>query len=95
MRCLDDCHNYELVSEMGDWVQFLRFYKMEEDGIKIDGITNEEVLEVLIHRLKGLNKKFPCEENDMAIKNLEGALVWLNLRTQDRIERRVEGTHVR
>jgi hypothetical protein len=95
MRCKDDFHIYELGSELGSEVQYLKFYRIREDGVKIDGVTNEEVLEVLIHRLKGLNKKFPCEENDMAIKNLEGALVWLNLRTQDRIERRVEGTHVR
>lgn len=95
MRCWDDCHNYELGTEMGSTSQFLKFYKMTEDGAKIDGVTNEEVLEVLIHRLKGLNKKAPCAENNHAIMNLEGALVWLRLRTQDRIERGVEGTHVR
>lgn len=95
MRCLENLHYYELITEMGEETQFLGFYEIREDGTKIDGVTNEEVLEVLIHRIKGLNKKQPCTENDMAIKNLEGALVWLNLRTRDRIERRVEGTHVR
>lgn len=70
----------------------IRFYEIRSNGIRVNGTTNEEVLEVLIHRVKELNKKFPCDENEMAIRNLEGALVWLNLRTQDRVNRGVEGT---
>lgn len=39
------------------------------------------------------NGKFKCRENAMAITKLDEALLWLNKRTQDREERKVEGTH--
>lgn len=107
MHCLDDCHTYKMDEVIGespglyfylkehpeDILPLIHFYEMREDGTKINGVTNEEVLAVLIHRMKKLDKKFPCVENRMAIGNLEGALVWLNLRTQDRVSRSVEGTH--
>lgn len=56
-----------------------------------DGTTNEEVLAVLIDRLHGLNFKFPCRENSIAITHIETALLWLNKRTADRKARNVEG----
>ena len=94
MRCVDDCHNYELEGYLGQSFQTLRFYKLDKDGVPAwDGVQNEEVLAVLIHRMKVLNKNFPCTENLNAIKNLEGAQVWLTLRTQDRKVRGVEGKH--
>jgi hypothetical protein len=105
MKCLDNDHRYELDTFLGEgkgmhpgeykkpFTAFLGFYEMRPDGTKIDGVTNEEVLAVLIHRMKVLDEKWPCDENRIAIKNLEGALVWLTLRTQDRTERGVEGTH--
>jgi hypothetical protein len=106
MKCLDDCHTYELdpfINEpapkgFGRLLPMLHFYEMRLDGTKIDGVTNEEVLRVLIHRLKFLNEewqggKFRCRENSLAITKLEEALMWLEKRTADRIARKVEGTH--
>jgi hypothetical protein len=112
MKCLDDCHTYEMdyVMEPTEQEQAeavvnsfsgegiptsitLRFYEMREDGTKINGVTNEEVLRVLIHRLEFLNKKMPCFENTMALSSLKGALSWLNARTEERTKRGVEGTH--
>lgn len=58
-----------------------------------DGTTNEELIEVLIHRCNFLGSKFPSRENSLAITKLEEALMWLNKRTADRIKRGVEGTH--
>ena len=57
-----------------------------------DGTTNEEVIAVLIDRINFLNKKFPCRENSIALTHIETALLWLNKRSADRINRRVEGT---
>ncbi len=109
MRCVDDCHTYildffgqgelpenEFIER--DYCGRLHFYEMREDGHKIDGVTNEEVLRVLIHRLRFLNEtcqdgKFWCVENSLAITNLEEALLWLEKRTADREARKVEGTH--
>ena len=98
MKVLDDCHNYELDRFLGSGCEYLHFYEMKEDGTKIDGVTNEEVLRVLIHRLKFLNEewqggKFQCKENDVAIYHLGEALERLEARTQNRTARGVEGTH--
>jgi hypothetical protein len=58
-----------------------------------NGTTNECVLAAVVHRLKFLNGKFPCRENALAITKLEEALMWLEARTKNRIERGVEGKH--
>jgi len=97
MKVLDDCHSYFLQTfmhgDLPDAMVPLHFYEMREDGTKIDGVTNEEVLAVLIHRLEVLNMKMFCFENDMALSSLKGALSWLNARTEERTKRGVEGTH--
>lgn len=59
-----------------------------------DGTTNEEVLAMLIDRLKKLGARFPCPENRRAIEHCEGALYWLNLRTKRRRMQGVEGKHI-
>src|SRR4051812_14906340 len=58
-----------------------------------DGTTNEELIEVLLDRMKYLNDKFPCRENSMAITKLDEALLWLNKRTNDTLKRGVEGQY--
>ncbi len=105
MRCLDDCHRYRMDTFLGTGLMGegnnypeIFFYRMALDGTKTDGVTNEEVLRVLIHRLRFLNEtcqdgKFWCVENSLAITNLEEALLWLEKRTADREARKVEGTH--
>lgn len=58
-----------------------------------NGTTNEEVLEMLINRMKHLNGLFPCKENACCITHLEEALMWLEKRTRDRVKRGVEGQY--
>lgn len=58
-----------------------------------DGTTNEELTAILIDRVRFLNNKFRCEENDNSIRHLEEALFWMEKRTKDRIARGVEGQH--
>lgn len=99
MKCLDDCHNYQLKNMMVSKASpTLSFYEMREDGTRINGTTNEDIIKVLIHRLKYLNEKwqngkFKCKENSIAIAKLREALMWLEKRTEDRKSRKVEGTH--
>ncbi len=102
MKCLDDCHTYELETfkpaPIDPVKPILRFYEMREDGMTFDGVTNEEVIKVLLHRLTFLNEKwqagkFRCRENSLAITKLEETLMWLEKRTSDRLARKVEGTH--
>lgn len=90
-------HTYQLPSFDGEEPQTLQFIekKTNDAGEFVtvkDGTTNEEVLKVLIHRLKGLNEIMACRENSIAITKLEEALMWLEKRTADRKERDVEGT---
>lgn len=58
-----------------------------------DGVTNEELLEVVLNRLNYLQAAFPCRENAVAITNIQQGLLWLNERTRQRKERNVEGTN--
>src|SRR3990167_3257004 len=60
------------------------FYKLNEDGSYKNGTTMEEMLRVCIERLKNLNERFSCRENDLAITKMEEALGCLNKRTEDR-----------
>lgn len=57
----------------------------------VNGLTNESLLAILIHRTKYINKQFPCRENSIAITNMEQALMWFEKRTADRVDRGVEG----
>jgi len=41
--------------------------------------------------IEGLNKKFPCRENDLTITKLTEALLWQYKRTENREAREVEG----
>jgi hypothetical protein len=75
--------------------QTLQFIQKEGEPLKTvnDGTTNEEVLSMLIDRLRFLHGKLPSRETAIAITKLEEALMWLEKRTAERKARRVEGTH--
>lgn len=86
---------YELDSFMLNGTkQSINFYE-KEDGLEeeIDGTTLEEMLRVSILRLIDLNSRFGCRENSIAITKMQEALMWLDARTRDRINRNVEGKH--
>lgn len=99
MKVITPGHKYELEnfenqSISGQTIQFIEKVKKDasnELSTVNDGTTNEELLSVLINRLNYLNDKFPCRENSIAITHIETALLWLNKRTQDRVNRGVEG----
>lgn len=59
-----------------------------------NGWQNEEVLAILIDRMKYLNNTFSCRENAIVITKLEEALMWLEKRTKDRKSRGVEGKNL-
>jgi hypothetical protein len=68
--------------------------KLDELCTVNDGTTNEEVLEMMIDRMKYLQAKFPCKENACCITHLEEGLMWLEKRTRDREKRGVEGKNL-
>lgn len=64
------------------------------DRIEPNGAFVENVIDAAIKRIQFYqDSKFNCRENAVALTHLETAALWLNKRTQDREERRVEGTH--
>lgn len=89
--------NFEKKDQQGQILQFIHKEPNENNELVTisDGTTNEEVLEVLIDRMKYLNNKFSCVENELTINHLSFALFQLNERTKKRIERGVEGTHLK
>jgi len=103
MKVIKDGHKYIMSNfenkENGQTIQFIEKELIENESLpneKVlttinDGTTNEEVLEVLIDRMKHLQNKFACRENAIVITKLEESLMWLEKRTQDRKKRNVEG----
>src|SRR5258708_17475311 len=83
--------------QKGDRVHFQQGPVYEGSGEKlvthgVNAMTEESVLAILIHRLRGYQKgKFSCRENAIAITHLEESLNWLHNRTRDRVQRVVIG----
>lgn len=85
-------HLYQvLAGEVSMSVEFQRG-GVAENGV--NGVTNEALLAILIHRTKSLDIKFPCDENKRAIQHMEEALCNLEVRTARRMLRGVEGKEV-
>ena len=64
---------------------------IKENGV--NGCQMEDLIAICIDRLDGFQSgQFSCRDNAMAKTKLEEALMWLRKRTQDRIDRGVEGT---
>lgn len=86
-----DGHHYSMHNGAGLQVLFFQQGTIPEVGH--NGCTNEQLIAVLVHRLKFLNSKFPCRENSLAITKLEESKMWLEERTRNRVARGVEGKH--
>lgn len=95
---LYELENFENKKAKGQHLQFIQKEPVADgNGTLItvaDGTTNEDVLEMLIDRMKYLQAKFPCKENACCITHLEEGLMWLEKRTRDRVKRNVEGKHI-
>lgn len=101
MKTLTPGHKYQLAhfenTNQNETIQFIEKRPVTIPGAPLetvhDGTTNEEVLLMLIDRLRFLGEKLPSRENSIAITKCEEALLWLNKRTENRKARGVEGTH--
>jgi hypothetical protein len=66
----------------------------DSERIAPNGAFVETVINAAKQRIEYYqDSKFKCRENAMAITKLDEALLWLNKRTLDRENRKVEGTH--
>ena len=60
----------------------------------VEGVIDTDLLEIVRHRLKCFQTgPFATEYNAKALENIELALMWMNRRVEDRIERNVLGTN--
>lgn len=93
------CHEYLVLPEVDKDAKELTCVHFQNGPIQengVNGCQNEDLLEIVVDRLKGFQSgDFSCRENAIALTNIETALLWLNKRTNDRIDRGVEGTSVK
>ena len=60
----------------------------------MNGLSNEALLAIVEDRLKGFQAgPFACRENALALTHLQESMHWLHHRTNERMQRGVEGTH--
>lgn len=58
-----------------------------------NGVIDTDLLEIVRHRLQCFQAgEFATRENEVALTHIEEALLWMNKRVEDRIERNVLGT---
>lgn len=75
-----------------NFVQRIQFQNGPLENGLFNGITNEQLLEVLIARTNVLNERMHSDHNDRALVAMQTALDEFNTRTNDRKARGVEGT---
>ncbi|AAK79862.1 hypothetical protein BJV85_002098 [Clostridium acetobutylicum] len=95
-------HNYLIISNEANIsteqplfateIQFQQGARKEEDSIH--GVIDTDLLEIVRDRLKSFQAgPFSSEYNAKALEHVEEALMWMNRRVEDRIERNVLGTN--
>lgn len=91
-------HAYHIVSPDGDIIlnvteiKFQSGPRKEEDSVH--GVVDSDLLEIVRHRLQCFQAgPFATEYNLKALEHLEMALMYMNRRVEDRIERNVLGTY--
>jgi len=95
-------HHYKVVYETIDFddriektaanIQFQNGARKLPDSVH--GVLDTDLLEIVRDRLKGFQSgKFATEYNAKALEHIEIALMYMNRRVEDRIERNVLGTN--
>lgn len=65
-----------------------------KDPKSMHGVLDTDLLEIVRDRLRGFQSgEFATIENTCALTHIEEALMWMNKRVEDRIERNVLGTY--
>jgi agmatine/peptidylarginine deiminase len=77
--------------EIDNHLKDIKAYALPDSSLILvqDGTTNEDLIDVLVHRLKFLQTKSFCEENRNAIIKLEESKLWLQKRTQEKRNNKV------
>lgn len=94
-------HDYEIVAADHDTLNFtvvptvIQFQMgPRKDPDSRHGVLDTDLLEIVRHRLQCFQAgEFASEYNAVALRHVEQALMWMNRRVEDRIERNVLGTY--
>ena len=74
------------------FINFQNGARLLEDSTH--GVLDTDLLEIVRHRLQCFQQgDFATRENAIALTHIEEALMWMNRRVEDRIERNVLGTN--
>jgi hypothetical protein len=87
-------HEYQIQcrGEHGSTITVLKFQKGPVNEVGANGISDEALLTILIHRLNGFQHgPFASREGLIALTNMQQAHHWLRERYEDRNQRGVEG----
>ena len=90
-------HRYNITA-IGDSSEVLAVIQLQNGARKlpdsIHGVIDTDLLEIVRDRLKCFQAgEFATRENACALTHIEEALMWLNRRVEERIERNVLGTN--
>lgn len=88
-------HDYKIVNkETQEILAVIEFQKgPRKDPEARHGVIDSDLLEIVRDRLTTFqSNSYACEENRHALEHIEAALLYLNKRVEDRIERQVLGT---
>ena len=90
-----DEENGTILVQPDDVIEALHFQEGPRgDEKSISGVTDQDLLEIVRDRLNGfMHGDMPTRETACALHHVEEALMWLNKRIEDRIERNVLGTY--
>lgn len=69
----------------------VQFVQKCDDGVIYAGAQDEQLIYILLDRIKKLNDKFPSVYNDKVIRGLKTALDGMEERVKDRLNRGVLG----
>lgn len=91
-------HDYSVVPKEscgGNWIHTITFQKgPRKDPNARHGVADEDLLEIVRDRIKAFQEgPYATRENACALTHVEEALLWLNKRSEDRLERGVLGTY--
>jgi len=91
-------HKYLIVSDKNCQVPIETYIQFQNGARKesgsIHGVIDSDLIEIVKHRLEAFQAgPFSSRENAIVLTHLEEALMWMNRRVEDRIERNVLGTN--
>ena len=82
---------YIVIDQVSNSIEF-KIQKGPIKEVSVNGCQVDTMIEAAMLIVDGLNRQFPCDENDYVIGHLTNALGWLKQRKINREARKVEGT---